>query len=82
METKFNTNDESLLVYKKDLNSPFRRRDAHIIGFFRVEKSTSFIIFGDGVIWMLDSENNNGITKRFQLKFPFEKVTSCLFEPE
>ena len=31
---------------------------------------------------MLDSENNNGITKRFQLKFPFEKATSCLFEAE
>ena len=82
MEDKFTGNDESLRVYKKDLISPFKKRDAHIIGFFRVEKSTSLIIFGDGVIWMLDSENNNGITKRFQLKFPFEKATSCLFEAE
>jgi hypothetical protein len=65
MENRFKENDESLQVYKKDLISPFRRRDAHIIGFFRVEKSTSIIIFGDGVIWMLDSENNKGINKRF-----------------
>lgn len=82
MEESFTGEDTALKVFYKDLKAPLRRRKANIIGFFRLEKSTSIMIFEDGMVWKLDSEQDTGILKHYMLKLPFAKSTECLFEAE
>jgi hypothetical protein len=45
-----------------------------------LQRSLSLIIFEDGDVWTLDSEDNKGIVRKYKLKLPFKKATSVLYE--
>ena len=76
MEPIYTGNDDSLKCYFKDLESPLMRRPNHICGFFKMNRNISLIIFDDGIVWLLDNEDNKGIVMKSHLKLPFDKVVT------
>lgn len=82
MEEKYTGSDESMDCIFKDLRSPLMRRSNHICGFFKMQRNLSLIVFDDGVVWTLDSEDNRGVIQKSRLKMPFEKAVTVFYESE
>jgi hypothetical protein len=51
-----------------------------VLGLFLLKQSVFFIVFEDGVVWTMDSENNKGITKEASLKLPFVRATRAQYD--
>ena len=48
---------------------------------FKVEKSSFFIVFEDGMIYMLSNDHDQGFVSKQELRLPFAKIASAIFEP-
>ena len=82
MEETYTGSDEGMNCAFKNLRSPLMRRSNHICGFFKMHRNVSLVVFDDGVVWTLDSEDNKGVIHKQKLKLPFEKAVDVFFECE
>ena len=82
MDEKSHGVDEEMPCYYKELKNPMVQRNFRICGFFQKLRNESIVVFEDGVVWTLDSENNNGVTSKGKLKLPFESATNLFHETE
>lgn len=82
LPVKYSVQNEDFAYSRKHFKCSFpQRRDAHVVGMFKIHKALFFYIFEDGILYMATNEQSNGFQQQVDLKIQFAKISSVLFEP-
>jgi len=78
---KYSVNNEDFAFTPKQLQRPLKTRPAHIVGMFNFQKTEILLVYEDAVVMRVQNEDSIGFLGQAELKIPFDKVSSALFEP-